>query len=426
MTLPGNELRFWKCMCCQTPNPDRAYVRNCVACGALRQERVGALPLRLSLRFPGSVIRDWLLAAFRGVSTRAVQIGHWTAGRLQSVWKACAGPLFWLTVCYLAFMALVMVLAWTLGDRWFPATLLLYSPRLLWLIPLVLLMAATGFSVRRALVPIQLLILLGIGLTWVGFQFPVSKVLASQGPGPVAPIRVMSFNGQYGEHLEVDSFLQFLRDERIDVVCLQEFHRSLVEQQPRLKSFFDQWHWDGTGYIVSRLPIAVDRGSMPDPKLGYLPNRGIRGWITVNDSNGQEFDVVNLYIQSLRTWFGHFLVLDRVRMDLYESERRKKVQDMMAFLAPINRPLVIAGDFNTAADSPLFRPFLTRYRDAFKTAGWGLGSTFPSNMPWFGIDHILVDDHWRIRQCKIGANQGPDHRPLVAELELLRPGPTAP
>ena len=426
MSGSSERLQFWKCARCGTQNPQRSYLRNCVGCGALAHVRERATPRVdwAQLFAPVAKVPGWVISFKTTITGYLGDVVTWCVGQVGRVRSGCQGPLYWVFVCYLIFMATVMLLAWTLGDRWYPATLLLYSPRVLWLIPLLILMGITWFSSRRALLVVQTAVLLGIGLSWGGFQVPVERSLFASSFNPLAKIRVLSFNGHYGEDLKVDQFVRFLESERIDVVCLQEFHRSLVEKDTRLKNYFAKWHWDGAGYIVSRLPIVLDRLATPDRQLGYLPGKGVLGWLRLADGQGHEFEVMNLYLPSLRSWFGHFLVLDRGRMNAYETERKLKVANLVKIISGIDRPLLVAGDVNTAGDSPLFRPFLNRFRESFETSGWGIGSTFPSSMPWIGIDHILVDRCWRVNMCKVGADLGSDHRPMVAELDLLQLRPT--
>ena len=77
---------------------------------------------------------------------------------------------------------------------------------------------------------------------------------------------------------------------------------------------------------------------------------------------------------------------------------------------------IVAGDFNTPPESPVFRHNFGRLSDAFGTAGWGVGSTYFAG--WFSLrlDHILCDRQWQVRECTVGPDVGSEHRPLMAEL----------
>jgi vancomycin resistance protein VanJ len=78
-------------------------------------------------------------------------------------------------------------------------------------------------------------------------------------------------------------------------------------------------------------------------------------------------------------------------------------------------PVLIGGDFNMPADSPMLDPLRSTYDFAFDEAGWGFGSTCPSRFPWVRIDHLLASRHWQFTGCRVGPDLGSDHLPLIAE-----------
>ena len=88
----------------------------------------------------------------------------------------------------------------------------------------------------------------------------------------------------------------------------------------------------------------------------------------------------------------------------------------------IDRPLLVVGDFNTS-DRDRNYQLLSRYlTNAFQTAGWGMGMTFPIappvTIPLVRIDHIFYSQHWHARSAWTKVGVGSDHQYLVAELQL--------
>ena len=81
---------------------------------------------------------------------------------------------------------------------------------------------------------------------------------------------------------------------------------------------------------------------------------------------------------------------------------------------------VVVGDFNTPADSVVFRRDWSGLTNAFSAAGWGLGFTkFTENHGWiYGarIDHVLFSPPWQCVRAWVGPDIGSDHRPLVVDL----------
>lgn len=87
-----------------------------------------------------------------------------------------------------------------------------------------------------------------------------------------------------------------------------------------------------------------------------------------------------------------------------------------------DRPLVILGDFNTPPDSIHFAPLRRNHRHAFETAGTGYQPTWPLPVPVLCLDHVWVNRHVRVQSCRNGWTQASDHRPVVADVSILRPG----
>ena len=93
----------------------------------------------------------------------------------------------------------------------------------------------------------------------------------------------------------------------------------------------------------------------------------------------------------------------------------------MNALRLISDPTVIAGDFNTPVESAILKRYLGAFSNAFSEAGWGIGNTHFTRRTGVRIDHILASTHWVCRGCKVLSSVGADHRPVLAELELLNP-----
>jgi endonuclease/exonuclease/phosphatase (EEP) superfamily protein YafD len=81
----------------------------------------------------------------------------------------------------------------------------------------------------------------------------------------------------------------------------------------------------------------------------------------------------------------------------------------------IDRPLLIAGDFNTPVDSPVFAPARRKFRHAFETAGTGLLATWPARYPITAIDHVWVDSSVTLLCTSLYRSTASDHRAVVVE-----------
>jgi endonuclease/exonuclease/phosphatase (EEP) superfamily protein YafD len=87
--------------------------------------------------------------------------------------------------------------------------------------------------------------------------------------------------------------------------------------------------------------------------------------------------------------------------------------------------LVVAGDFNATRYHSTFRQLLSdRLADAHERRGRGWAMTWPCNRwplpPLMRLDHVLVSPEIGVRSVREGIGQGSDHRPIIADLVLLR------
>ncbi|YCK40747.1 endonuclease/exonuclease/phosphatase family protein [Actinomadura sp. ATCC 39365] len=82
---------------------------------------------------------------------------------------------------------------------------------------------------------------------------------------------------------------------------------------------------------------------------------------------------------------------------------------------------VLAGDFNATLDHlPLRELLAAGYRDAADAMGRGLSTTWGGwgPLPGVAIDHVLAGDRMEVRDFRVLAPVGSDHRPVYAELLL--------
>ncbi len=98
------------------------------------------------------------------------------------------------------------------------------------------------------------------------------------------------------------------------------------------------------------------------------------------------------------------------------SARDSYLLDLAGFIAELDGPVIVAGDFNVTPYAPAFRLFL----DASRTAtARHFPATWPAPLGPLGvpIDHVLVRDA-RVATLDALPFPGSDHRPLRAEILL--------
>jgi len=331
-----------------------------------------------------------------------------------------ARPLATASWAYLFTVCLIAVVMWSLGDRWWLATILLFIGRWIFLLPLVVLVPAALIAARRALVPLAmaalvvLFPLMGARTGW--------RLLRSAPPG--TQVRIVSFNVDGGALLV--GHMQRLFDEMApDVLALQECRDELASSLVELKGW--QHHAVGGLCLLSRYPIrrasVMDRSALQALKeVGGIGGSGAVVRYSI-DTPGGPVELTNLHLETPRKGLERLSSFDvttlRANTELREIESDLARRWVNTGLVESSVPFVIAGDFNTPVESRIFRQHWGDLTDVFSHAGTGLGMTRFNGWIRVRIDHVLIGPGWHADHCVVGDDYGSDHRPVIADITLL-------
>lgn len=299
------------------------------------------------------------------------------------------------------------VLQW--GDEWWPATLIMFSPRWVWLAPPIVMVLVSAIARRRSLIPAT--IALGLAV-WpiMGLCLPWRTWLETAPPAEFK-LRILTCNMHYGktDPRLLDSLVAELRP---DVVALQEWRDSAKSNEMSKP----EWHTHRAGalFLASRHPILDMERLGPDSSNP----KGLAARYELVTPNGS-VQVFSLHLESPREG------LDQVagqgsngkqRLEANTARRREQSEYLASQAARFAGPRLIAGDFNTPPESVLFDTVWTGNRDAFAEAGLGWGWTFFNRYTSVRIDHILVDGSGKILRCWVAPDVGSPHRPVIADV----------
>jgi vancomycin resistance protein VanJ len=307
----------------------------------------------------------------------------------------------------------IVVLFRVVGERWWPLAPLLYLPRIVLGLPLLLLVPLVWRAHARRLwipvvasVPLLLFPLLGLTVS-----------LPHRGGAPA--LQVMSYNIWFGRR-GAPAIFRELDAARPDVVAVQAFSPELG---PAFRAHLPGWYFDEDGdfFLASRFPI---RDSLRPPPLGDSDGTPAAFRRYTLETPLGPLDLFNSHPYSVRDGIDGLRERDAQlsqRLSDNVTIRRLQVAALAAEARRSSRPVIVVGDFNLPGLSQILGEHLGTYRDGFASAGMGFGYTFPTNqMPWLRLDRILVGDGLRVRGFSVGGGGGSDHRPVVAEIEAER------
>jgi vancomycin resistance protein VanJ len=316
--------------------------------------------------------------------------------------RGTASVLCWLYLFGVLALWLFLYLA---GDRWWPATMLLFGPRWALLLPLPILVPLCIAFRRRwiwGLLAIALLIIgpfMDLRITRLGL-FPEDRQPSS--------VRVLTLNTHYAA-LDPAAFKKVIDETKPDVVALQEWY--IANRAPLFSD--PSWHTvqSDEAILASPYPIRMDGAS--------LMGRDITAGVTYHYKiilPGRVLSFYSVHLSSPHAAFRNVLRLSRAgprRLDLNSKERLREATTLHRLA---DDDTILAGDFNLPRDSTIYRSMFAGFRDAFSDAGLGYGLTYYSRWTAVRIDHVLMGKNWGCSRCWVGPDVGSPHRPVIADL----------
>ena len=174
--------------------------------------------------------------------------------------------------------------------------------------------------------------------------------------------------------------------------------------------------------LLSRFPILQTR-IMP---AEVLQRAGGSGVVIAHLLDGYEgpFWLTNVHLGTPRAGLERIRrgsVLEGVRLLRRDSFLREiEHRQAAGFADDLSGPRIVMGDFNAPPESRIYRSEWDGWTNAFSRVGFGIGGTRLSGWIRARIDHVLVDDSWRVVDARLGRDAGSDHVAMVATVRRRR------
>lgn len=339
----------------------------------------------------------------RTIRTQRLDLRLWLTG------------LAWL---YLAAVSVAGLLLWGLGDRWWPATGLLFISRWVLLIPLLPLIPAAVVLKRSLLIPLAL----GAFVATVpvaGFRFGWRRLI-SHPEG--AHFRVVTFNVDGGQVTAIE-LTNVLGEWQPDVVAFQECGDELRTAVQKMQGWYH--HSVRQLCLLSRHAIS-DSAVMDRSALAYVEESaaGIGGSgdvvrYTIQTPSGP-VNITNLHLETPRKGLEGILDGGLRLQRLSANTELRTIESRLArrWVNADTLPTLVMGDFNTPVESRIFQESWGDLTDAFSRVGFGFGMTRINGWIRVRIDHVLVGQGWYVDHATVGRDLGSDHLPLIVDLTL--------
>ena len=329
------------------------------------------------------------------------------------------------SIAYPVALVLLILALYFVGESWWVTTALLYSPRIAFAAPLPFLVVALLWCSMRRLLWLQLLAAFLVVVPLMGFVLP-----SFGGGGPrAASLRLLSLNANSG-YSGASAIAAQIATLAPDVVLIQEGQFGGGDLGELLHKRYPYLQASTQFTIASRFPIleATDPQRLPyygrersprfmryllDTPLGRLAVYSVHPISPRGALHVHRFRDV---LHELRT--GAFLDGD-AEADVGGNAGLRSLQIATAaeLASKEQVPVIIAGDTNLPGLSVILRKNLSRYSDAFRSASWGFGLTFPEKYPFLRLDRIFGDARLRFTSFQIGCRGISDHLCVAADIE---------
>ena len=212
-----------------------------------------------------------------------------------------------------------------------------------------------------------------------------------------------------------------------DVVAIQELTPTMVTKI--VDTCNDQ-------YPYRALPIDVDghfpgifsRYPLTEIDVGHLATRDFRlSTVRVTTPDG-DFLLYNIHPRAtnIAQYKERGQPIPQATAQSFQM-RALFVERLLNDIAKRDEATVVVGDFNSSAQSDVYRLMSAQLTDAHRAAGWGFGHTFPAHRqdvgglpvpPWqLRLDMIFYSPELYARECRVGTFHGEsDHAPVIATL----------
>ena len=337
----------------------------------------------------------------------------WNLGRPASGSWPHKG-LWWGTFGFLAFAIFTAVVLWAFGDIWWPATVLLFGPRWVLLLPLSGLVPLAVLW-DRPLISTQLMAGLVILGPVMGFQMAWRSLVPGQ--GRAQDIQVVTLNARGGMEL-TRSPANLLAELGADVLAIQECSPGLRAMVGGLSL----WETDSRSGVclVSRFPIA----EVFEMEREALESAGGSGVVVTYelDIEGSPVYLTSVHLETPRAGF-ELVRAGRLEEGIPKVREKSflrgiELRRASSWAEKIEGAQIVLGDFNTPPESRAFRENWAGWQNTFSAAGWGFGGTRLNGWIRVRIDHILVNEGWKVVDAWVGTDVGSDHLPVVARIRL--------
>lgn len=364
------------------------------------------------------------------------------------------GKFFWFILLTVNLLALIAMLIASFSDIVSPYRWLIFSYFGLFF-PFVLVgnlfILLIWLLFRRwKLVALNVIVLLVCGGA-IHTYFPINWKTKNL---PENSIKLLTYNVMRFERGKPDlpqkpnEILQYIKDSKADIVCIQEYGASSANNSSTLsektvsnalKDYpYRHIHYLDFPYANEIFGLAIF-SKFPILEIKKVPYESDHNgsFVAVLDINGKKTTLINNHLESNKLsqeerddYLSFTKEIDSESLNTFTKMMHKRLspafkiralqaQTISKIIEENENPyIIVCGDFNDTPISYARHKIKGDLKDAFVESGTGLGITYNQYRFLFRIDYILHSKNIKSYNCTVGKLKNSDHYPVSCFLEL--------
>ena len=315
-----------------------------------------------------------------------------------------------ISLVYFCLMLIISLARYWPYKYWWLANLIQISPTWFFgLGVLFLVFIAIVINAKKILI-IHTLSFFVILFFIMGYQIPLSFNIFNVDSSKRIKVATVDL-GKTVNLEKVSAYIKFINP---DIVAFQEtfhIHKSFLEK------LFPSTEWDLVYEhelaLASRIPILSSE---------LIDRRNVGSWGDVAaefvlQGSPDPIYFCNIWLESPRK--GLEAIMAKKFEGFEVMKKTTKSQETESFGVSKwlvgKTPLLVTGDFNHLASSPIHREHWSHLGNAFSDVGLGFGYTKYTSVHGVRLDHFLYSPEWKAIRARVGPNLEADHRPLQVD-----------
>lgn len=228
--------------------------------------------------------------------------------------------------------------------------------------------------------------------------------------------KIDNYNGLYKNRDIVKNLSDYIKQEKIDIVCMQEVVKSVEE---RLKDSLPNYDCVGKFRIKNNFIANLKKFKNFNESNSILTKTGILDYKTLRMPHMPDLIPRVVTLLKTDTDIGRLTILNTHLTAYNKISKNRQLKYLYKIIKNISGDIIVTGDFNMNIKSNIMLDFINKL-EKLGIVHYGVkGRTFKKSKKNLPIDHIFVSKNLNVNNICIIDNKTlnfSDHHPIMIEI----------